>query len=76
MVERQYELLRKERMKGLEEQKPKSEENGTNATEAPAATAASTAAAGAAATPATSAAPASNEDAQPPTQEVRLISNH
>lgn len=29
MVERQYELLRKERLKGLEEQKPKIEENGT-----------------------------------------------
>lgn len=29
MVERQFELLRKERMKGIEEQKTKVEENGT-----------------------------------------------
>lgn len=32
LVERQYELLRKERLKGLEEQKPKSEENLPNGT--------------------------------------------
>lgn len=31
MVERQYDLLKKERMKSLEEQKPKPEENGTGA---------------------------------------------
>lgn len=29
-MERQYELLRKEKLKGLEEQKPKVEENGTS----------------------------------------------
>lgn len=42
MVERQYELLRKERMKGLEEQKPRAEENGQSMTEPPAASAAPT----------------------------------
>lgn len=55
-MERQYDMLRKERMKGLEEQKPRAEENGTNVTE-PSATAA---------------APSNNEDSQPAPQEVNV----
>lgn len=57
LVERQYELLRKERMKGLEEQKPRPEENGPNMTEPSAA----------------SAAPTNHEEVQPPPQEVNTI---
>lgn len=37
MVERQYEMLRKERMKGLEEQKARLEESGAELQTAPAA---------------------------------------
>lgn len=58
MVERQYDQLRKERMKGLEEQKPKPEENGASIAEPPAAAAA---------------APTTAEEAQSPVQEVHAI---
>lgn len=61
LVERQYEMLRKERMKGLEEQKPKPEENGGSITEPPAATAAATT--------------NNNEDAQPPPPQEVLYAN-